>query len=63
MTLLIAVGACIAYTAIVLTGQAAAPLIGELQTMWIGRWSGLVLILVLLVRPQGLFGRARSVDR
>ena len=46
--MLIASGACLAYVAIVLTGQAAAPLIGEFQTMWIGRWSGLVFIAGLL---------------
>jgi drug/metabolite transporter (DMT)-like permease len=48
-TLLIALGACLAYVAIVLTGQAATPIIGELQTMWIGRWSGLVFIAFVLI--------------
>jgi len=48
-TLLIAVGACLAYAALVLTGQAAAPLIGETETMWIGRWSGLVFIAAILL--------------
>lgn len=50
-TVLIALGACLAYVAIVLTGQEAAPIIGEIQTMWIGRWAGLAFIaLVLLVQ-------------
>ena len=40
ITVLIAIGACLAYVAIVLTGQAATPLIGAPQTMWIGRWTG-----------------------
>ncbi|HXV23235.1 MAG TPA: DMT family transporter [Alphaproteobacteria bacterium] len=48
-TLLIALGACLAYVAIVLTGQAATPIIGELQTMWIGRWSGLAFIALVLI--------------
>lgn len=47
-TILIALGACLAYVAIVLTAQTATPLIGELQTMWIGRWAGLVFIALIL---------------
>lgn len=47
-TVLIALGACLAYVAIVLTAQTATPLIGELQTMWIGRWAGLVFIALIL---------------
>ena len=54
-TLLIAFGACLAYVAIVLTAQAATPVIGELQTMWIGRCSGLAFIaLVLIVQGASL---------
>jgi drug/metabolite transporter (DMT)-like permease len=54
-TLLIAFGACLAYVAIVLTAQAATPVIGELQTMWIGRCSGLAFIaLVLIVQGVSL---------
>jgi drug/metabolite transporter (DMT)-like permease len=43
-TLLIALAACLAYVAIVLTAQGATPLIGAFQTMWIGRVAGLVLL-------------------
>jgi drug/metabolite transporter (DMT)-like permease len=43
-TLLIALAACLAYVAIVLTAQSATPLIGAFQTMWIGRVAGLVLL-------------------
>jgi drug/metabolite transporter (DMT)-like permease len=51
ITVLIAVGACLAYVVIVLTGQAATPLIGAAQTMWVGRWTGLIFIAgVLLVQ-------------
>jgi drug/metabolite transporter (DMT)-like permease len=49
ITVLIALGACLAYAAIVLTAQVATPLIGEFQTMWIGRWAGLVFIAVILL--------------
>jgi drug/metabolite transporter (DMT)-like permease len=51
ITVLIAIGACLAYVVIVLTGQSATPLIGAAQTMWIGRWTGLIFIAgVLLVQ-------------
>ena len=54
-TLLIAFSACVAYAAIVLTAQAATPLIGEFQTMLIGRWSGLAFIAgVLLIQRASL---------
>jgi len=48
-TVLIALGACLAYVAIVLTAQAATPIIGALETMWIGRWAGLVFITLVLI--------------
>jgi drug/metabolite transporter (DMT)-like permease len=51
-TLLIAFGACLAYVAIVLTAQAATPLIGAFQTMWIGRLAGLVLLGGILIAQR-----------
>ena len=55
ITVLIAIGACLAYVAIVLAAQAATPLIGAPQTMWIGRWTGLIFIAgVLLVQRAPL---------
>jgi drug/metabolite transporter (DMT)-like permease len=48
-SVIIALGACLAYAALVLTGQAATPIIGEFQTMWIGRWAGLVFIAAILL--------------
>ena len=51
-TLLIAFSACLAYVAIVLTAQAATPLIGAFQTMWIGRWAGLVFLGAVLLLQQ-----------
>jgi uncharacterized membrane protein len=55
ITVRIAIGACLAYVVIVLTGQAATPLIGAPQTMWIGRWTGLIFIAgVLLVQRAPL---------
>lgn len=47
-TILIAVAACAAYVLLVLTAQAAAPLIGEIQTILIARWSGLAFVAALL---------------
>ena len=55
ITVLIAIGACLAYVVIVLAGQAATPLIGAPQTMWMGRWTGLIFIAgVLLVQRAPL---------
>ncbi|HVQ11065.1 MAG TPA: DMT family transporter [Methyloceanibacter sp.] len=55
ITVLIAIGACLAYVVIVLTGQAATPLIGAPQTMWVGRWTGLIFIAgILLVQRAPL---------
>jgi drug/metabolite transporter (DMT)-like permease len=48
-TLLIALGACFSYVALVLTAQSAAPMIGEVQTVWIGRWVGLAFIVLILL--------------
>ena len=55
VTVLIAIGACLAYVAIVLAAQAATPLIGAPQTMWVGRWTGLIFIAgILLVQRAPL---------
>lgn len=48
-TLGIALGACLAYALLILFGQAAARHVGELQTTWIGRLTGLAIIVVLLL--------------
>ncbi|MBN8911068.1 MAG: DMT family transporter [Rhizobiales bacterium] len=47
-TILIAFGSCLAYVAIVLSSQAAAPVVGELQTLWISRWAGLIFVAIVL---------------
>lgn len=47
-TISIAFGACIAYVVLVTTGQAAAQHIGDLQTLWIGRLAGLLLVVLIL---------------
>ncbi|WP_339083561.1 DMT family transporter [Hyphomicrobium sp. ghe19] len=47
-TVLIALGACLAYVALVTTGQASAQMIGGLQTLWLGRLSGFLLVGVIL---------------
>ncbi len=46
-TLAIAVGASFAYALIIISGQAAVPYMGELQTTWIGRLTGLAALLAL----------------
>ncbi|MEM7169088.1 MAG: DMT family transporter [Pseudomonadota bacterium] len=52
-TIAIAVGACIAYAALILSGQAAVPYLGEVQTTWLGRLIGLsVLLLLFAVRSE-----------
>jgi drug/metabolite transporter (DMT)-like permease len=56
VTVLIAIGASVAYAAIFLTAQVSTPLIGALQTMWVGRCTGLLFIALILfvqgVRPR-----------
>ncbi len=47
VTLLIAGGACLTYTVVVVAGQAAVPIYGELQTLWLGRLLGLGFMLVV----------------
>lgn len=59
-TLLIAFSACLAYVAIVLTAQAATPLIGAFQTMWIGRLTGLVVLGAVLIVQQVRFSIPRE---
>jgi drug/metabolite transporter (DMT)-like permease len=49
ISVLIASSACLAYVAIVLTAQVATPLIGNFQTLLIGRWAGLVFIVAMLL--------------
>ncbi len=44
-TLLIALASCLFYAMLILLGQAAVPLIGPVHTTWIGRLSGLALML------------------
>lgn len=51
-TVLIALGSCLAYVSIVLTSQAAAPVLGELQTLWISRCAGLVFVTMVLLAQR-----------
>ena len=46
-TLAIAAGASVAHALIIISGQAAVPYMGELQTTWIGRLTGLAALLAL----------------
>jgi len=59
-TILIALGSCLAYVAIVLTSQAAAPAIGELQTLWISRCAGLAFVVLVLLAQRTPFTVPRS---
>jgi drug/metabolite transporter (DMT)-like permease len=52
VTLLIALGACLAYVMLVLTGQAATRWIGDMQTLFIARWSGLAFLVVILLSSR-----------
>ena len=53
VTLAIAAGACLAYALIIISGQAALPYLGELQTTWMGRLVGLAVLMgVFAVRRE-----------
>jgi uncharacterized membrane protein len=47
-TIVIALVACLAYVVLVTTGQASAQRIGELQTLWLGRLSGFLMVGIIL---------------
>ncbi len=51
-TLKIAVAACLVYVVLVLAGQQAVPLLGAVQTTWIGRLTGLGIILVVALASR-----------
>ena len=52
-TLALATGASVAHALIIISGQAAVPYMGELQTTWVGRITGLaVLLAVFAVRRE-----------
>ena len=53
VTLAIAVAACLAHAVLVVAGQAAVPIYGEIQTLWFGRIAGLAfLTLVFALRRK-----------
>lgn len=51
-TLKIAVAACLVYTVIVLAGQQAVPLLGAVQTTWVGRLTGLAVIIIMALASR-----------
>jgi drug/metabolite transporter (DMT)-like permease len=59
-TLMLAIGACLAYVLLVTTGQASANYIGDVQTLWIGRLAGLSLTGIVLGIQRPLVDRVRS---
>ncbi len=55
-TILISVLSCLAYAALVTAGQAAVPIYGDVQTLWIGRLISLVSISFVFVLPAARKG-------
>lgn len=51
-TLKIAFAACLIYAVLVLAGQQAVPLLGAVQTTWIGRLTGLAVILAMALMSR-----------
>ena len=56
-TIVVASGACVAYAGMVIAGQHAVPVYGDLETIWIGRFVSLLTLLALLL----VRGRSPSV--
>lgn len=53
VTVWIALGSALAYAALVIAGQAAVPVYGEFQTLWLGRSVSLAaILLIFLVRRE-----------
>ncbi len=48
-TIVVASGACVAYAGMVIAGQHAVPVYGDLETIWIGRFVSLLTLLALLL--------------
>ncbi len=46
-TILISLASALAYGVLVVAGQLAAPVYGELQTVWLGRWVGILTVLAV----------------
>tara|TARA_B100000029_G_scaffold513826_1_gene614571 strand:+ start:1340 stop:2221 length:882 start_codon:yes stop_codon:yes gene_type:complete len=46
-TIFIALGSCFAYAALVIAGQAASQVHGQVYTLWIGRLVGILLLLIV----------------
>lgn len=55
-TILISVLSCLAYAALVTAGQAAVPIYGDVQTLWIGRLISLASISFVFVLPAARKG-------
>ena len=51
-TLLISALSCLFYAALVSAGQAAVPIYGDTQTLWVGRLISLVTVCILFVLPS-----------
>jgi uncharacterized membrane protein len=51
-TIGIAGAASVVYAVLVVAGQAAVPIYGELQTLWLGRWVGIATILLVFTAQR-----------
>ncbi|MBT5413850.1 MAG: EamA family transporter [Rhodospirillaceae bacterium] len=51
-TISIAGASALAYAVLVVSGQAAVPIYGELQTLWLGRWIGIGTVLLIFVAKR-----------
>ncbi len=53
VTILISILSCLFYAALVSSGQAAVPIYGDLQTLWLGRLISLASLSLIIVLPRG----------
>jgi drug/metabolite transporter (DMT)-like permease len=51
-TIVIAGAASVVYAVLVVAGQAAVPIYGELQTLWLGRWVGIATVLAVFAAQR-----------
>lgn len=55
-TIGIACASAVAYAVLVVSGQAAVPIYGELQTLWLGRWVGIATVLLVFAASRRMPG-------
>ena len=55
-TIGIACASALAYAVLIVAGQAAVPIYGELQTLWLGRWVGIATVLLVFAGARRVPG-------